>query len=224
MEDKTVWISGKTVLVVDATTAIGCIAIQLVRSWGGAVVSVVGHRQVVPLAKMLGSHQVVVVEHEEPSERSCIELTQQTFDAILLTCNEQNGAILSKRFCYRYLNTNNVTKVVEAATPNRIPSDTYGTLRRNFMLPVYRRLFNSPYRYSKKMDLYSKTILDELKQLVDSGKVQPVLDSTCDLTKCEDAFQRTATRSTIGKAVVTFSWYNNFESLSDCLNNENCTS
>ena len=173
---------------------------------------------------MLGSHQVVVVEHEEPSERACIELTQQTFDAILLTCNEQNGAILSKRFCYRYLNTNNVTKVVEAATPNRIPSDTYGTLRRNFMLPVYRRLFNSPYRYSKKMDLYSKTILDELKQLVDSGKVQPVLDSTCDVTKCEDAFQRTATRSTIGKAVVTFSWYNNHESLSDCLNDENCTS
>ena len=199
------FVLGKTVLVVDATSAIGCIAVQLIRSWGGAVVSVVGHRQVVPLAKMLGSHQVVVVENEEPSESVRHELRQQTFDSILLTCNEQEGATLSKKFCQTYLNVNNATIVIEAATPNRIPSDTYGTLRRNFMLPVYRRLFNSPHVYSKKEDLYSKTILDELKQLVDSGKVQPVLDSTCDHTKCEDAFQRTATRATIGKAVVTFS-------------------
>ena len=41
--------------------------------------SVVGHRQVVPLAKMLGSHQVVVVENEEPSESVRDELRQQTF-------------------------------------------------------------------------------------------------------------------------------------------------
>ena len=50
-------------------------------------------------------------------------------------------------------------------------------------------------------------ILDELKRMVESGQVQPVLDSTCDVTNAalvQDAFQRTAGKSTIGKAVVTF--------------------
>ena len=191
-------------LVVDATTAIGCIAIQLIRSWGGSVVSIVGHRNVVPLAKILGSQQVVVVENEEATESVQDELKYQTFDAILLTCNDQEGGTLSNRFCHTYFNKNNKTIIVQSATPNRIHSDTYGILRRNFLLPMYRRFFTSPYVYSKKNDLYSKTIIDELKQLVDSGKVQPVLDSTCDIMKCEDAFQRTATRATIGKAVVTF--------------------
>ena len=52
-----------------------------------------------------------------------------------------------------------------------------------------------------------RVILDELKRLVDAGQVQPVLDSACDVTeigKLQEAFQRTATKSTIGKAVVTF--------------------
>ena len=52
-----------------------------------------------------------------------------------------------------------------------------------------------------------RVILDELKRMVESGQVQPVLDSTCDVTNAalvQDAFQRTAGKSTIGKAVVTF--------------------
>ena len=195
---------GKTVLVVDATSAIGCIAVQLIRSWGGSVVSVVGHRHVVPLAKMLGSHQVVVVENEDLTYDVLEEIKDQTFDAILLTCNDQEGGTLSMKYCKTFLNQNNQGMIIDAAIPNRIHSDFYGVLRRNIALPLYRCLFTSPHVYSRKNDLYSKTILDELKQLVDSGKVQPVLDSTCDAMKCEDAFQRTAARATIGKAVVTF--------------------
>ena len=198
-------ISGKTVLVVDATSAIGCIAVQLVRSWGASVISVVSHRQVVPLAKMLGSHQVIVVENEDSTESVQHELRGQTLDAVLITCNEQEGGSLSRKFCETYINfENGQMKIVAAATPNRIPSDIYGFLRRNFIFPIVKRFATSPYVYSKRNDLYSKTILDELKQLIDCGKVQPVLDSTSSVGKCDDAFQRTASRTTIGKAVITF--------------------
>ena len=71
-------------LVIDATSAIGCIAVQLVRSWGASVISVVSHRQVVPLARMLGSHQVIVVENEDSTESVQHELRGQTLDAVLI--------------------------------------------------------------------------------------------------------------------------------------------
>merc|ERR1712020_313307 len=105
---------------------------------------------------------------------------------MLLTCNEQEGGTVSQEFCDKYLNKEDKCIIVEAAIPNRIPSDTYGFLRRQFVLPTVRLFVSSPYTYSKKNDLHAKTILDELKKLVDSRKVQPVLDSTCDVTKCED--------------------------------------
>ena len=196
--------SGKTVLVIDATSSTGCIAVQLVRAWGGSVVSIVGSRHVAPLAQMLGSHHVIVAPNEDAMYTVREELAGQKFDAILMTCNEEDAGTVSKDFCQEFLDKDTKGVIVEATTPSRMPSDSYGFFRRKLVHPLERLVTSSQYTYSKKNNLHAKTILDELKQLVDSGKIQPVLDSTCDIMKCEDAFQRTATRVTIGKAVVTF--------------------
>ena len=59
---------GKTVLVVDATSATGCLAVQLARAWGASVVAVVNHRKLGPLATMLGATNVIVVDNDEYSE------------------------------------------------------------------------------------------------------------------------------------------------------------
>jgi len=196
---------GKTVLVVEATSAVGCLAVQLVRTWGGTVVSVVSQRKLAPLAQMLGSSRVIVIENDDESERILDEeLATTKLEAVLITANSTYSD-LPTTFYQKYLKNPATSKViVKAAVPDRLDSDSYGFLRRNLLMQMPGFVFRSEYVLNGKRTRECRVILDELKRLIDSGHVQPVLDSTCSVSQAEEAFQRTAAKSTIGKSIVAF--------------------
>ena len=197
---------GKTVLVVDATSSVGCLAVQLVRAWGGNVVSVVNQRKFGPLAQMLGSSKVIVIENDDEAQEILEdELADLKLEAVIITSNYGPGDLPSK-FYQLYLKIPS-QGFVKAIAPERLDSDSYGLLRRGAMkLPLLGRLWRSNESIlSRKRAHERRVILDELKRLIDSSMIQPVLDSTSTVTECEEAFQRTATKATIGKAIVTFS-------------------
>ena len=66
------------------------------------------------------------------------------------------------------------------------------------MLSWWRCMWSSNYHY---LDVRP---LDHFAQLVQSGKLQPVLDSAYAYEQAEEAFQATASTSTVGKIIVTF--------------------
>lgn len=206
---------GKTVLVVDATSATGCLAVQLARAWGASVVAVVNHRKLGPLATMLGATNVIVVDNDEYSESILLKAlchsedqASPKLDAVIITSKFPDVAAT---FYHQFLknSTRAASKsVVDCSAPERLESDTYGFIRRILLgFPGLGRLIFSSARSLAFHEREVRVILDELKRMVESGQVQPVLDSTCDVTNAalvQDAFQRTAGKSTIGKAVVTF--------------------
>ena len=120
-------------------------------------------------------------------------------DAVIITSNYPD---VPAAFYQRYLKDG---KLVNCSPPERLESDSYGLLRRWLLsAPVIGRWLAFGKDFHERE---LRVILDELRRLVDCGQVQPVLDSSCDVKSTQnvqEAFQRTATKSTIGKAVVTF--------------------
>ena len=96
---------GKTVLVVDATSAVGCLAVQLVRVWGGSIISVVNQRKLAPLAQMLGSSRVIVIDNDDLCQDILEEELSEVGDnleAVVVTSTYGAGD-LPPTFYHRFL-------------------------------------------------------------------------------------------------------------------------
>ena len=96
---------------------------------------------------------------------------------------------------YRRLGRRTPLWLRDVEEANTIASDSYGFLRRPLFY-MWRKYFYAPYH---SLDA---TPLDYLKQMVERGELQPVLDSTYSMEAAEEAFQNTASQSTIGKTVI----------------------
>lgn len=179
-------------LVVDGTSSTGCIAIQLLSAWGAQVVTCVPYR-VAPLAHMLGADQIIpITPADVDAEEKCRHALYNSpkFDLIIQT---RDDGLLSDDFCKLYLKPTG--KIVRTFV-TRLDSDSFGFFR-NFVLSI-SRTFYDPYN---SLDV---SHLDYLKDLVDQGQLQPVLDSSCPPESFEEAFQMTAAQATVGKVVVNF--------------------
>ena len=133
-------------------------AIQLAKAWKAHVTACVSPR-VGPLAKLLGADRVITLSLDERTEEA---LSDDYFDFCLMTCED---SLISETFCCEISNT-----VLKSYTPRRIPSDGYGFFRR-WLLSYWRAIWPSEYQ------LLNVQPLNHLKQLVEAGKLQPVLDS-----------------------------------------------
>ena len=180
---------GKSLLVIDGGSPTGVCGVQLAKAWKGHVTVCVSQR-VAPLMKLLGADRVVPLPHDpERAEALCEEsFADDYFDFCLLTTQDW----ISEAFCAEISN-----KVIKSYSPRRIASDGYGFFRRS-LLSYWRAIWRSKYQ---ALDL---TPLDYFKQLVETGKLQPVLDSAYAYEQSEEAFQATATTSNVGKTIITF--------------------
>lgn len=194
---------GKSVFVVDGTSATGCLAIQLLKSWGAQVVTVVPYR-VVPLAKMMGAEYVIptMPDHLDTEENCSAELlTIPLFDVILLTSPD----LLSVEFCQKYIKPGGhvATTCPELREKLNQLSDIYGFLQ------FWTRLFSRKSRRSisavdDTFKILNYSNLNHLKSLVENGTVKPVLDSVYPLERAVEAFQHVMTEQTVGKTVIKF--------------------
>lgn len=180
---------GKSVLVVDGATATGCIAIQVVKAWGGRVVTCVPYR-VAPLVHKLGADRIIPVTPDVDAEDKSRNILhdESPFDLCIMTTQD---SMLSEPFCQQYSD-----KMVQTFEPQTLNTDCYGFIRRYLL--SYLRVLSKPHHY---LDV---SPLDHLAKMVDKGQLQPVLDSAYAFEQAEEAFQATATQATIGKTIVTF--------------------
>ena len=186
-------LKNKSVLVVDGGSPTGCVAIQLAKAWEGYVTACVHHR-VSPLAKLLGANCVIPIQHDpDGAEAKCRDLFEAEdcfFDVCIITAEDSS---LTESFCREFSGI-----VLRTAGERRLPSDGYGFLRRR-LLYYWRWLW--PSNNYHRLDIKP---LDHFKQLVETNKLQPVLDSAYAYEQAEEAFHATATTSNIGKTIITF--------------------
>jgi hypothetical protein len=156
-------------------------------------VTVCVHHRVSPLVTLLGAHQVISLPHDpEKAEIKCKEIfdsEDSLFDLCIMTSED---SLLSEDFCQDYCEL-----LVKSCSERRLDSDAYGWFRRIFLY-YWRLVWTSVYH---RLDVKP---LEYFKKLVDTGKLQPVLDSAYAYEQAEEAFQATATTSNIGKTIVTF--------------------
>lgn len=165
---------------------------KVAKAWEGRVTACVNHNAT-PLAKLLGADRVISLPHDpEKAEERCLEAFAQEkrpFDLCLITLEDST---LGESFCSEFSK-----KVVKSCSHSRLASDAYGLIRRHF-LSYWRSIWTS--------DLHFLNVqpLDHFADLVESGKLQPVLDSAYAYEQAEEAFQATATTSAVGKTIITF--------------------
>jgi NADPH:quinone reductase-like Zn-dependent oxidoreductase len=149
------------------------------------------------LARLLGADRIISLSHDIEAEDKCREAFETddvfdnvyaVFDLCIITMEDSS---LSEDFCDQFSH-----KVVKTCNNRRLASDTYGLFRR--WIFSYWRSLSSPYHF---LDVKP---LDHLVQLVEDGKLQPVLDSAYAFEQAEEAFQATASAATVGKTIITF--------------------
>jgi len=182
--------AGVNVLVVDGVTDTGCLAVQLVCMWG-ANVTVLCPSRTVPLAHALGAHVVVAAQDEIAD---CIQDLQESgpYDLIV-----HSGDLLPKTSIVSLLAPNGKCTTT---LPTSLSSDGWGRLRQLFH-PLWRSLFSCP-GIPKPNKLCEPLIY--VTSAVQSGKLQPVLDTVISPSEVGAALSRLATQDIVGKSVVLF--------------------
>ena len=181
---------GVRVLVIDGVTDTGCLATQLACLWG-CMVTVLCPARTVPLAHALGAHAVIGAR-ESPEE--CVHDLQDSgpFNLIVLS-----GDLLSYSHCLPLLEEKGR---ICSTLPPQLSSDGWGFLRR-FLLPSWRTLVLPP---SLPRHRNLSQPLKYMTSAVESGKIQPVLDSVLSPAEIKTGLSRLASEETVGKSVVVF--------------------
>jgi NADPH:quinone reductase-like Zn-dependent oxidoreductase len=177
---------GQRVLVNGAAGGVGTFAVQIAKALGAHVTGVCSTRNV-EMVRSLGADQVVDYTREDFTR------SEQRYDLIL-----DVAANRSLSDCRRVLVPNGVLVIV-GAPPNG---------RR--MGPIVARLLTAVVssRFSSRKMLpflakNSKEDLIVLRELIEAGKVMPVIDRTYPLGKTAEAIRYLETGHAQGKVVVT---------------------
>jgi NADPH:quinone reductase-like Zn-dependent oxidoreductase len=181
---------GLRVLVLDGVSDTGCLATQLACLWG-CMVTVLCSSRTVPLAHALGA-QCVVAARETAEE--CVQDLEESgpFNLIVVA-----GDMISETSCLPLLSEKGR---ICSTLPPTLSSDTWGLFRRIF-LPLWRSIVLPPSVPS------SRNLAQPLKYItgaVESGKIQPVLDSVLSPADIKQGLSRLASEGTVGKSVLVF--------------------
>ena len=177
--------AGVQLLVVDGVTDTGCLAVQLACIWGVSV-TVLCPARTVPLARALGAHTVIADgDHCEAELRDA-----GPYDVILVAGDLLPAAALAPLLAKRGRLT--------SCLPPPLSSDSWGALRR-LLHPLWRTVVSPPH-YSALSRLSEP--LAYVTAAVQSGKLQPVLDSVVGPREVPDTLARLATGQAVGKSVV----------------------
>jgi NADPH:quinone reductase len=182
---------GQRVLVYGSTGGVGHIGVQLAKWAGATVYALVSSDEKAAIARRLGA-DVTINYRQQSVEEFVAEHTQgQGFDVVFDTVGNDN---LQNAFKAVKL-SGTVVSIVSTSQQDLTLLHAKGlTLHLVFMLiPLLFGIGRA----------HHGEILSQLAELVDAGKVRPLLDAqTFDMTEIALAHQRAASGQAIGKVVV----------------------
>jgi len=178
--------AGQRVLINGASGGVGTFAVQIAKAFGAHVTAVCSTRNV-DMVRSLGADEVIDYTKEDFTRSG------QRYDLILDVAVSR-----SLSDCRRVLNSNGTLVVVGAA----------GGGRR--MAPIVARLLaaavSSRFSSQKMLPFLAKNSKEDLlvlKELIEAGKVRPVVDRTYPLSETAEAMRYLETGHARAKIVVT---------------------
>jgi len=187
---------GQRVLIHVGDSGVGVLAIQVVKAWGGHVTTTVG-RAGASIAAMLSADDVII--HTEGNFTKEL-LLREKFDVIL---NTVGSAVHSS--CLAHIKEGGV---VVSAVASVLPSDSHGILFACLysLWIQLRMIFSKDLWWAASWESveFRVEILEEMRRLVEAGKLRPVVDRTFEARDADLAFQHLANGGTVGKPVIRF--------------------
>lgn len=189
---------GKRVLIIGSSGGVGTAAIQLLKAWGAHVTAVCSGNAF-PLMQDLGADDIIDYTVESLQDQLN---TRDLFDAIL-----DNIGGSSEELALRYLKPWSGATFVTLVTPFLYNNDQLGIADGMMRTGVTLA--------SKVMKHYCKGIhyrwgfftpsgpsLDEVGELVDAGKIRPVIEDILPFSDVPKAFQKLEVGHARGKTVI----------------------
>ncbi|NXJ95787.1 RT4I1 protein, partial [Corythaixoides concolor] len=189
---------GKRVLILGASGGVGTFAVQLLKAWGAHVAAVCSH-DASTLMKKLGADDVIDYKSGNLEEQL---KTLPLFDFIL-----DNVGGSTEKWALDLLKKWSGATYVTLVTPFLINMDKLGVADGMLQTGVtvgsktVKHLFKGVhYRWAFFMP--SGPSLDEIAELVDSGKIQPVIDQVFSFSEVPKAFLKLEGGHARGKTVI----------------------
>ena len=175
---------GQKVLIIGASGGVGTYAVQIAKSYGAEVTGVCGTRNV-DMVRSIGADHVIDYTQED------ITRNGQRYDVILDTAGNRSLSHLRRALTPRG------TLVIVGGSGGRWLMGSGRSLGALMLSPFVRQ------RLRPFLSIANKEDLGVLKELIESGKVIPVIDRTYGLSDLPEAIGHVGERHTRGKTVIT---------------------
>jgi NADPH:quinone reductase-like Zn-dependent oxidoreductase len=176
--------SGQKVLIVGATGGVGTFAVQIGKSFGAEVTAVCSTTKT-DWIRSLGADSVIDYTHEDFTR------TGRRYDLILDTGGNRSLSDLR-----RVLSPSGTLVLIGGEGGNRVLGATGKWLQALLLSPFVRQNLRPLSTMPNKMDLLF------VKELIETGKLTPVIDRTFALTEVPDAFRYLEKGHGRGKVVI----------------------
>ena len=185
LRDKAQLQPGQHVLINGASGGVGTFAVQIAKALGAEVTAVCSTRNVA-LARSLGADRVIDYTSDD------FTLGDRRYDVLFDIAGSQ-----SWRACRRVLNKRAKLVIVGAPKGSRLLGPLSHILRLKFASIGSRR------KVTFFVAKFNKADLQMLAEMMEAGKVTPVIDRTYPLTETADAMRYLGEGHAQGKIVVT---------------------
>jgi NADPH:quinone reductase-like Zn-dependent oxidoreductase len=175
---------GQRVVVIGASGGVGSFAVQLAKAFGAEVTGVCSTNSV-DLVRSIGADQVIDYTQQDFTR------TGRRYDLILEMAGNRSLADLRRAL------TPKGTLVLVGGSGGRWFMGTGRTLRAVLVSPFVGQRLRSFLSKPRGADL------EVLKELIEAGKLTPVIDRTFPLSETAEAIRYVGERSTQGKTVIT---------------------
>ncbi|XP_035667523.1 reticulon-4-interacting protein 1 homolog, mitochondrial-like [Branchiostoma floridae] len=189
--------AGKRVLVHAGTGGVGTFSIQLVKAWGGHVITTCSTSGV-ELVKSLGADDIIDYKLENFATRLSEE---PKLDVVLNTLGPhveaESLALLKRGGAYATI----VTPVVNSMDNYGIVLGLLFALPQKWKTSLYQRLVYGR-RFAWAFAYANGEILDLVRQMVEDGKIKPAVENVFSLTDVHKAYEHLARGHARGKTVI----------------------
>jgi NADPH:quinone reductase-like Zn-dependent oxidoreductase len=176
--------SGQKVLIVGATGGVGIFAVQIAKAFGAEVTGVCSTTKM-DLVRSLGADHVIDYTKDDFSE------SDRRYDLILDTGGNRSLADLR-----RVLRPSGILVLIGGEGGNRVLGATIKWIHALLLSPLVRQHLRPLSTRPNKKDLLL------VKELVEAGKLKPVIDRTFALSEVPDAFRYLEKGHGLGKVVI----------------------
>ena len=181
---------GQSVLINGAGGGVGAIAVQIAKAYGARVSGVDGTEKL-EMVRLLGADQVIDYTQEDFTQRG------ERYDLIL-----DVASTLSLSDCKRALTPTGVYVLIGHDHYGKATGRMFGSLPRFLKLvalsPFVRQLPALNFSIPKKKD-----VMAVLKELLEAGKLTPVIDRTYPLSEVREAMRHLQVGQARGKIIIT---------------------